>query len=104
VPERDWRLDEGPEWDAHRIKVDPNLKRFEENFLAARYTLERDPLGSYTRPIYEWEPRKRVFTTRDFMEGFELTVIFEVFEANRSVELQFVYLRPLTPEEAMWGV
>jgi hypothetical protein len=82
LAERSWRLDPGPEWDEHRLRIDPNLKRFEENFLATRFVLERDPFA-FSRPLFDSDPNDRIFTTRDFMEGFELTVRFTVFESNR---------------------
>jgi hypothetical protein len=101
VATKSWRLDEGPEWEASRLKVDPSLKRFEENFRSARWVLERDPFA-FSHPLHD-DPLKRLFTTRDFMEGFELIVCFEVFEGNRSCELNWAILRPLTPDEELWG-
>jgi hypothetical protein len=103
VADQPWRLDEGPEWESHRIRVEPNLRRFEESFRAARWVLERDPYAC-SRPLFDDRtPDERIFTTRDFMEGFELVVFFEVFQSNRSCELKWTILRPLTSEEELWG-
>jgi hypothetical protein len=100
--EESWRLDEGPDWDRHRQAVEPNLARFEQNFRSVRWVLERDPYA-FTEPLHEQVPEQRVFTTRDFMQGFELVVFFEVFEINRSCELRWVKLRPLGQDEELWG-
>lgn len=102
MAERSWRLDQGPEWDQHRIQVDPNLERFEENFQALRFVLERDPFARLSSPLFEDE-NERVIATRDFMEGFELVVVYEVFESNRSCTLKWTKLRRLTDEEILWG-
>jgi hypothetical protein len=103
VADEPWRLDEGPEWEAHRIDIEPILRRFEENFRSVRWVLERDPFA-YSAPLLDVTPNERIFTTRDFMEGFELLVFFEVFEGNRSCELKWAKLRPLTPREELWGI
>lgn len=97
-----WRLDEGPEFAKSRQKVEPVLKRFEENFKAVRWVLERDPFAFSDQFLPE-DNTKRVFVTRDFMEGFELVVFFTVYRANRSCELHWVELNPLTPNQQLWG-
>jgi hypothetical protein len=85
-----------------RQSVEPSLDRFEENFRSVRWVLERDPYA-YSEPLWETIPEKRAFSTRDFMQGFELLVFFEVFENNRSCELKWVKLRPLGQDEELWG-
>jgi hypothetical protein len=82
-------LYEGPEWDASRRKIDPNLPRFEEAFRWAAYNIATEPLINSTAFLDD-DHRVMVFPIPGVAD---LWIYFRIEPGDNSCTLLWVHSR-----------
>lgn len=80
-------LFEGPEWDEHRSHIEPNARRFDEQFAGIALSLSRDPFENSDR---FWDDEGwRVMWTMDYPGAPETWIYYHVEDEN-NVELLWI--------------
>jgi hypothetical protein len=71
------------------MQLEPLAVRFTDRFSGVLISLCRNPY-KFTEALWDDEPDRRIIRNRDFMDGFEITVGFEINQGTQTVELQWI--------------
>jgi hypothetical protein len=89
-----WRVVPGPEWEAAWAAASAQLSRPDAHMAAIQRGVARQPTGSFAFV----DEDQRILRTVDPLDRLEIWVFFRVLREERTCELGWVHVRPISED------